>query len=147
MTLSYFIEPNPSRLGWRSKHRYQSHGLRFDVKRPTESNGEFRRRIHKAALDEENNARGSSERSDWFLGPQARHRGSLHADMLETTAAELAECGAIAVYPVTGWWKELPKRDRSEHGARYALIVSLETLVDVNIDIWTPIDAMVAIPV
>lgn len=147
VTLSYFIEPNPSRLGWRSKHRYQSHGLRFDVKRPTESNGEFRRRIHKAALDEENNARGSSERSDWFLGPQARHRGSLHADMLETTAAELAECGAIAVYPVTGWWKELPKRDRSEHGARYALIVSLETLVDVNIDIWTPIDAMVAIPV
>lgn len=147
VTLSYFIEPNPSRLGWQRKHRYQSHGLRFEVKRPTESDDEFRKRINKAALDEESDSRGSSEPSAWFLGPQARHRGSLHADMLEATAAELAECGAVAVYPVTGWWKELPKRDRSEHGARYALIVSLETIADIDVDIWTPIEAtVVAIP-
>jgi hypothetical protein len=147
VTLSYFIEPNPSRLGWQRKHRYQSHGLRFEVKRPTESDDEFRKRINKAALDEESDSRGSSEPSAWFLGPQARHRGSLHADMLEATAAELAACGVVAVYPVTGWWKELPKRDRSEHGARYALIVSLETIVDIDVDIWTPIEqTVVAIP-
>ena len=35
VTLSYFIEPNPSRRGVRSRYRYESHGLRFDVKRPT----------------------------------------------------------------------------------------------------------------
>ena len=31
-TLSYFIEPNPSRCGVRSRYRDESHGLRFDVK-------------------------------------------------------------------------------------------------------------------
>ena len=36
VTLSYFIEPNPSQRG-NSRYRYQSHGLRFDVKRPTET--------------------------------------------------------------------------------------------------------------
>ena len=36
VTLSYFIEPNPSRRGVRSRYRYESHGLRFDVRRPHE---------------------------------------------------------------------------------------------------------------
>jgi hypothetical protein len=31
VTLSYFIEPNPARRGWRRRHRYASHGLRFAV--------------------------------------------------------------------------------------------------------------------
>ncbi len=65
--------------------------------------------------------------------------------MLTCNAADLAECGVIAVYPVTGWWKDLPKRDRSEQGARYALIVSLETLVDV--DIWTPVATEVGVAI
>jgi hypothetical protein len=53
VSLSYFIEPNPSRRGVRSRYRYESHGLRFDVKRPEESVDEFRRRINLAARDEE----------------------------------------------------------------------------------------------
>jgi hypothetical protein len=36
VTLSYFIEPNPSARGGRSRYRYESHGLRFDAKRPTD---------------------------------------------------------------------------------------------------------------
>ena len=46
VTLSYFVEPNPGRRGWRKRHRYQSHGLRFEVKRPGEMRGDFRKRIH-----------------------------------------------------------------------------------------------------
>ena len=46
VTLSYFIEPNPSRRGHRSRYRYESHGLRFEVKRPLESIVEFRKRIN-----------------------------------------------------------------------------------------------------
>jgi len=65
---------------------------------------------------------------------------------LTCSAADLAERGTIAVYPVTGWWKELPSRDRSHHGARYALIVSIETDA-VNADIWTPIAAAVGVPI
>ena len=36
VTLSYFIEPNPSArgTGTNSRYRYESHGLRFDVRRP-----------------------------------------------------------------------------------------------------------------
>ena len=32
VTLSYFIEPNPSSRGFRSRYRYESHGLRFECK-------------------------------------------------------------------------------------------------------------------
>lgn len=53
VTLSYFVEPNPGRRGWKTKHRYQSHGLRFEVKGPTESLDEFRKRRNQSALDEE----------------------------------------------------------------------------------------------
>ncbi len=53
VTLSYFIEPNPSNRGVRSRYRYESHGLRFDVKRPSETVANFRNRINLAARDEE----------------------------------------------------------------------------------------------
>lgn len=52
----------------------------------------------------------------------------------------------IAVYPVSGWWKEQPKRDRSELGARYALIVSIQTDAE-DVDIWTPVAQQVAVPI
>ena len=53
VTLSYFIEPSPGRRGWKYRHRYASHGLRFDVKRPLESVEDFRKRLNKMARDEE----------------------------------------------------------------------------------------------
>jgi hypothetical protein len=147
VTLSYFIEPNPARRGWQKRHRYASHGLRFDVKGPTESLPEFRKRLNRKALEEdESKPSPAGESSEWYLGEQARHRGSLHSDILECSAADLAERGAIAVYPVTGWWKEQPKRDRSEKGARYALVVSIET-PGVETDIWTPVAEQVGIAV
>ena len=53
VTLSYFVEPNPSSKGWRGRYRYASHGLRFDVKRPTETLDDFRLRLGNAAAREE----------------------------------------------------------------------------------------------
>jgi hypothetical protein len=50
------------------------------------------------------------------------------------------------VYPVTGWWKENTSRDRSHRGARYSLIVSVETPGS-DIDIWTPVAAQVGVPI
>jgi hypothetical protein len=146
ITLSYFIEPNPGRRGWKKRHRYASHGLRFDVKAPTESIEELRKRLNKKALEEdEAKPATGGDSSDWYLG-QARNRGSLHSDILSCTAADLAERGVIAVYPVSGWWKDQPKRDRSELGARYALVVSIET-PGVETDIWTPVAQQVGVPV
>jgi hypothetical protein len=147
ITLSYFIEPNPGRRGWKKRHRYASHGLRFDVKGPTESLEEFRKRLNKKALEEdEAKPATGGDSSEWYLGEQARNRGSLHSDILSCNAADLAERGGIAVYPVSGWWKDQPKRDRSELGARYALVVSIAT-PGVETDIWTPVAQQVGLPI
>ncbi len=53
VTLSYFVEPNPARRGWRAKHRYASHGLRFDVKTGDETVAQFRARLNKQAAQED----------------------------------------------------------------------------------------------
>ncbi len=145
VTLSYFIEPNPSRRGWRKKHRYQSHGLRFAIKGPTESDEDFHKRLNNQALDPEEEKPEAPEDPGWFLGTRTRDRGSLHSDVWSGLAADLAEREVIAVYPVSGWWKDQPSRDRSELGARYALIVSIETPAE-NVDIWTPVAQQVGIP-
>lgn len=144
VTLSYFVEPNPSRRGWVRRYRYPSHGLRFEMKAPEESIDEFRKRINERALQEDEHKPTVGDASDWFLGEQARNTGSLHSDFLVGTAADLAARGVIGVYPVSGWWKDQPKRDRSSNGVRYALIVSIETEA-ANVDIWTPVAVQVGI--
>jgi hypothetical protein len=147
VTLSYFIEPNPARRGWRARHRYASHGLRFDVKTGEESLGEFRLRLNKqAAADQDDKPTTSSDSKEWLLGDHLRHRGSLHSDLWKGDAAKLAERGVVGVYPVKGWWQEQPKRDRSALGARYALIVSIQTDAE-DVDIWTPVAQQVGVPV
>jgi hypothetical protein len=147
VTLSYFVEPNPGRRGWKRRHRYASHGLRFDVKSPTESIAEFRKSLNARALaEEEDRPETSTSSSDWYLGEHARNRGSLHSDLWVGTAADLAERGVIGVYPVSGWWKDQPKRDRSAIGARYALVVGIETDAE-NVDIWTPVATAIEVPV
>lgn len=147
VTLSYFVEPNPGRRGWRDRHRYASHGLRFDVKTGEESAAEFRLRLNKqAAADQNDKPTTSSDSDEWLLGDQLRHRGSLHSDFWTGDAAALAARGLIGVYPVKGWWQEQPKRDRSAHGARYALIVSIQTDAE-GVDIWTPVAQQVGVPI
>ena len=102
VTLSYFIEPNPSQRGVASRYRYASHGLRFDVKRPLESVDAFRGRINAAARDEEHGAARGHGDPAWLIGTQNRHRGSLHGDIWRGSAADLASRGHIAVYPAMG---------------------------------------------
>lgn len=146
VTLSYFVEPNPGRRGWRRRYSYASHGLRFDVRRPTESMDDFRQRLNRLALAEEERRPQTPADKGWILGPDTRTVGSLHCDFWEGTAAELSSRGALAIYPVTGWWKENPKRDGSAVGARYALIVSIETPGQ-EVDIWTPVAEEIGVPI
>ena len=147
VTLSYFIEPNPSRRGHRSRYRYESHGLRYDVKRPLESVAEFRQRVNLAARDErEVNIRTSGSDPAWKIGAQGRHRGSLHGDIWDGTAADLASRGVIAVYPTSGWWKTRQALERYDKAARYALIVSITT-PDVNVDLCTEVANQIAIEI
>lgn len=146
VTLSYFVEPNPARRGWRRRYSYQSHGLRFELKQPSETNDEFRKRLNKRALDEEENRPSVDDTGGWFLGPTARNRGSLHGDIWEGTAADLAARGRVAVFPVTGWWKDQAKRDRSDLGVRYGMVISIRT-PEQAADVWTPVAQQVGLPV
>lgn len=152
ITLSYFIEPSPGRRGFTSKFRYASHGLRFAVRGPTESEEEFAKRISRTTWTEEERAKASertadrpsiSEPQQWAIGSRVRVRGSIHCDWWTATAADIAACGAVAVFPVTGWWKERPHLKEYVKAARYALVVTLSTDDD-SVDLYTPIAQQIA---
>lgn len=145
ITLSYFVEPNPGRKGWRGRYSYQSHALRFDVKKATDSEEEFRKRMNALALQGDKKPETTST-DKWYFGPKSRDRGSIHSDFLKATGAEIAARNLIAVYPVAGWWKERPKQDRSQLGAPYSLILSLET-DSTEVDLWTPVATAVNVPI
>ena len=144
VTLSYFIEPNPSNRGVTSRYRYESHGLRFDVKRPREGEREFRARINAAARDEEEGTRIRTDDPQWLIGTQNRHKGSLHSDIWRGTAAELASRGLIAIYPALGWWKTRTALERYEKQARYSLVVSIDA-AELDVDLYTPIANQVGV--
>ena len=150
VTLSYFIEPNPSARGSTSKYYYPSHRLRFDVRRPLESIENFQARINAAVVREEEGRVATPADSNWLLGDGLRHRGSLHQDVWRGTAAELASRGFIAVYPSSGWWRTRQAQERYDLPARYSLIVSIRT-PETDVDLYTPIAqqvaAQVAVPV
>lgn len=147
VTLSYFIEPNPARRGWGRKYSYASHELRFDVRRPLESLDDFSARINRAARDEETGrTTGSSTDSKWTLGSQLRKLGSIHSDIWEGTAAELAERGHIAIYPVIGWWRENPRHGRWSKQARYSLVITIET-PEAEVELYTAIQNIITQPV
>ncbi|MDZ4684142.1 MAG: S8 family peptidase [Planctomycetaceae bacterium] len=146
VTLSYFIEPSPGRRGWTRKHRYQSHGLRFAVKHPLETELDFRKRLSRSAWEEEERAPSLNDDRNWELGQQLRCKGSIHSDTWTGTAAELAQCGMVAVFPVTGWWRERPHLERWNRKARYSLVVTLET-PRVDVDLYTPIATLLGVPV
>jgi hypothetical protein len=126
VTLSYFVEPNPSSRGVASKYHYPSHRLRFEVRHPLETTAEFTARINAAAEQDDANDQNPKD-PDWLLGANYRHKGSLHQDVWRGTAAELANRGLIAVYPGMGWWRTRAKLERYDSAARYSLLISIRT--------------------
>ncbi|HVK55085.1 MAG TPA: S8 family peptidase [Burkholderiales bacterium] len=145
VTLSYFVEPNPSARGAISKFHYPSHRLRFDIKRPLDaSTADFIARVNAAAVREDEGDSVNPRDPDWYLGKYQRHRGSLHQDVWEGTAADLASRGFIAVYPAAGWWRTRPALERYDLPARYSLIVSIRT-EQTEIDLYNVIAQKVAI--
>lgn len=144
ITLSYFIQPSPGRRGWTKKHRYQSHGLRFDVKRPADTDDEFRKRLTASAREEDEGYQSDQDDRTWLMGRNLRCKGSVHSDTWIGTAADLAAANLVAVVPVTGWWKERPHLGYHDSETRYTLIISIET-DDVQTDLYTPIENAIAI--
>lgn len=145
VTLSYFIEPNPSSRNVSGKYSYPSHQLRFDVKRPDESTQQFKARLNRNARAEEQGTTRSTGDSNWQLG-SFRNKGSIHKDVWKGSAAELAERGQVAVYPAMGWWRTRTKLNNFDKQARYALIISIAT-PKVEVDIYTAVENIVKIEV
>ena len=141
VTLSYFIDPNPGRFASIDAQRYQSFGLRFDLKRRSESTSDFVKRVN--AKDRENPlGRGPSggDNSGWKFGPNSIGSGSLHCDEWIGPAVQLAARDVLCIKPVTGWWRNSAKNCRNE--ARYSLVVTISA-PDQEIDLYTPISALV----
>ncbi|EMX6285283.1 S8 family peptidase [Providencia rettgeri] len=138
VTLSYFIEPNPGRRGYRSRFSYQSHGLRFETIRPGQTVNNFRASINAlAGTDEYRGPEGDN--NGWFLGTQLRTRGSVHSDTWVGSAQDLADMHTIAVFPVGGWWKYKIADERWKNHVRFSLLVSIE-VPETDIDIYSVIE-------
>ncbi len=149
VTLSYFVEPNPGRRGVMGQHTYASHKLRFAIKGSLENLSDFEGRVAKdaqAANDGMTTVGKFEGDKAWIVGSDNRNRGSLHADIWRGTAAELADCGALAVYPAGGWWKYNNRSDRVGRPVSYALLVSLTTS-EIETDLYTPTAVRLDVPI
>ena len=67
---------------------------------------------------------------------------------LDRNCGRPASKNAIAVFPVSGWWKNRARYDQSVMGVDYSLIISIDS-PEVDVDVWTPIAMQigVAIPI
>lgn len=142
ITLSYFVEPSPGERGWKNRHRYASHGLRFDIQTATETRDAFMVRINKAAREDDEKPTSSSDASAWSLGPDLRSAGSIHSDIWTGPAVDLAARNHLAVYPTIGWWRERHHLGRWNQKTRYALVVSIRA-PEIETDIYTPIASLI----
>jgi hypothetical protein len=147
ITLSYFIDPNPGLSANVDPQRYQSHGLRFDLKRKTETLDVFKRRVN---ASEREDPRVAPQREDddgrWLLGPQSVSAGSLHCDVWTGPAIELAGRDTLCIKPVVGWSRTRAAREICNATRRYSLIVTLKAR-NSEIDLYTPISALVPVEV
>lgn len=148
VTLSYFIDPSHGEIGWENKYRYPGCRLLFDVNNVYEDKQNFLKRINRRAREEAvahgdlSNSQNDSGR--WLLGKNSRDVGSVHSDIWEDTAANLAEDRYIAVYPGGGWWKYRTQLKKYNEKIKYALIISIST-PDESVDLYTPIQNQIDI--
>ncbi len=99
-----------------------------------------------SAREEEEGHPGTQSASDhWKIG-QARDRGSIHSDIWQGMASELAESNVIAISPRIGWWRERAHLEKWNRLTRYSLIVSITTPEE-HIDVYTPVANKVGITV
>lgn len=145
VTLSYFVEPGPGEVGWQDRYRYASHALRFEVNGPEESATEFMRRVNDQAREDGEHPGTHGPGDRWVIG-SARNVGSIHSDIWQGRAADLAASNLIGVYPAVGWWRERHHLGRVNRSTRYSLIVSIHTPA-LNVDIYTPVAVKVGIAI
>lgn len=151
VTLSYFIEPSPGNIDnfKLDRYRYASHGLRFDINHPDESKNSFLARKNMESRGNDYKSGEYSSSGFWEIGHNLRARGSIVSDTWNGTAAELATCNYICVYPTIGWWKTKTHLKDEKHynkSVKYSLIVSIYS-DDEHTDIYTPVQIAIKHPI
>jgi Subtilase family len=144
ITLSYFIEPSPSQAAPVTPSLYQSYGLRFDMKRKEETESVFHKRINRLERGNEKLAPADPD-TGWLFGSKSIVAGSLHCDVWEGPAVNLAARNAIAIYPVGGWWRYRAHLGRYDSIARYSLVISISA--GEGADLYTEISQQIAVRV
>lgn len=156
VTLSYFIEPNPGERGYTTKYAYQSTALKFSLINSGEDFDNFKIRTNKINQDTLKESLGlekldsgeydkTTGTNRWALGADTVFKGSIHSNYMNGSAAEIASCNKLAIFPLaSGWWKQLKKQNKYDSQLRYSLIVSIETPENTT-DIYTPIATKVAV--
>lgn len=140
LTLSYFIEPNPSRRGWNGRYTYPSFGLRFALQRRNETIHQFRSRLNENVEGRGVEFVAERDSAHFILSDrQEREPGSIRSCIWEGPAIDISQTNAVAIMPTNGWWKERPKFDQSSAGVHYSLIMSLRT-ASTDVDLWTEIN-------
>lgn len=143
VTLSYFIDPNPSADAPLAPARYRSFGLRFDLRKKGETTAQFRSRINALAETPDEDLDLAGADGDRLFGAKSVSAGSLHTDEWRCAAADLIDRDCLAVYPVGGWWKASRRPEISDRLARYSLVVTLDA-GDVDVDLYTEIEQRIA---
>ncbi len=146
VTLSYFVEPGPGEIGWQDRYRYASHALRFQVNGPGENEADFIRRINDQARDDGEHPGTVGPVDHWLFGDNTRNVGSVHSDIWQGRAVDLALSNLIGVYPAVGWWRERHHLGRVNRRTRYSLLVSIQA-PEQTVDIYTPVAIQVGIAV
>ena len=145
VTLSYFVEPSPCDVGWGDRYAYASHALRFMVGKSGESKDDFAKRINKAVRAARTGEMTTSREEDnWLIGPTARNKGSVHSDIIEDSAANIATRHYVAVFPVGGWWRSRTGALRYDREVDYSLVVSLDA-PEIGVDLYSKVKAQIAI--
>lgn len=146
VTLSYFIDPNPGLSANVDPQRYQSHGLRFDLRRKNEPLEVFKKRVNPSERENPRVAPAAPPEDDrWLLGANSVSSGSLHCDVWSGPAVELATRDMLCVKPVVGWCRERAARDICNAMRRYSLIVTIKAY-NADIDLYTAIATSINVP-
>lgn len=147
IVLSYFVEPNPGVSSTIDPQRYQSFGLRFSLKRSAEDHEEFLKRVN--AKEQEvgyRPGRAAQDDNRWLFGPNSVSAGSVHCDEWIGPAVTLASRDMLCIRPVSGWWKNRASPEIRNRKGRYSLVLTLST-EDTEIDLYTPVQQMIQLPV
>lgn len=147
VTLSYFIEPNPGFSANVDPQRYQSFGLRFDLRRKGELLENFKKRVNRSERETPTSAAPKhADDARWLLGPDSISAGSIHCDTWQGPAVDLLGRNRLCIKPVGGWWRDRASPAVVNQKTRYALVITLKA-PRVDVDFHTAVMNVILPPI